>query len=131
MTEEQVTAWRKRRDEAKKIEDPAAREKALDIVYDMKDDLQLDCQRKMADRIKTLVANDREQGQEITGISSDVAEIKQTLDDHDPVIQDLKRTQVKVQGGWQLLKIVGWIIALGGSSAAGWFAALAQKAAEQ
>ena len=32
MTEEQVTKWQARRDEAKRIEDPVAREKALDIV---------------------------------------------------------------------------------------------------
>jgi len=131
MTEEQVAKWREQRDKAKQIEDPVAREKALDIVYDMKDDLQLDCQRKMADRIKTLVSNDAEQGKELAGMRSDVGEIKETLEDHDPVIQELKTARTKVEGGWQLLKIIGWLLALGGSSAAGWFAALAQKAAEQ
>ena len=56
MTEEQVLKWQARRDEAKQIEDPVAREKALDIVYDLRDDMQLDCQRKMADRICAVLA---------------------------------------------------------------------------
>ena len=129
MTEEQVLKWQKRRDEAKQIEDPKAREAALDLVYDMKDDLQLDCQRKMADRIKDLVARDRQQGADMVALRLDVAELKKGFLEHDPVVKTVKDAQVKTQGAWLLLKIIGATIAIFGSSAAGFWFGLARRAA--
>lgn len=129
MTEDQVLKWQKRRDEAKQIQDPVAREAALDVVYDMKDDLQLDCQRKMADRIKDLVARDHVQGADMATLRLDIAELKKTLKEHDPVVQAVKDAQAKTQGAWLLLKIIGVSLAIFGSSAAGFWLGLARKAA--
>lgn len=128
MTEDQVIKWQKRRNEAKAIEDPKAREAALDVVYDLKDDMQLDCQRKMADRIKQLVENDKAQATEMVGIKTDVALIKTKVETHDPVVTAVRDAQLKAQGGWQLLKLLGWIAAAGGSGAVGFLLALARKA---
>ena len=129
MTEEQVLKWQKRRDEAKQIEDPKAREAALDVVYDMKDDLQLDCQRKMADRIKDLVARDQVQSSDMATLRLDVAEVKKAIKEHDPVVQAVKTAQVKSQGALLLLKVIGATVALFGSGAAGFWIALARRAA--
>lgn len=129
MTEEQVTKWQARRDEAKRIEDPKAREAALDIVYDMKDDMQLDCQRKMADRIKELIASDRVQASDISVIKTDLASVRTTVDDHDPIVKAVRNAQLRSQGAWLLLKIIGWSVAVFGSGAVGWWMALAKKAA--
>ena len=129
MTEEQVLMWQKRRDEAKQIEDPAARQAALDVVYDMKDDLQLDCQRKMSDRIKALVARDQQQAADLVALRLDVSELKKGFQEHDPVVQTVKDAQVKTQGAWLLLKIIGVSLAIFGSSAAGFWFGLARKAA--
>lgn len=129
MTEEQVLKWQKRRDEAKQIKDPVAREAALDIVYDMKDDLQLDCQRKLADRIKYLVARDGQQVADLTALRLDVAELRKGFQEHDPVVRTVKDAQVKTQGAWLLLKIIGVSLAIFGSSAAGFWFGLARRVA--
>lgn len=129
MTEEQVLRWQKRRDEAKQIEDPAARQAALDVVYDLKDDLQLDCQRKMSDRIKALVARDQQQAADLVALRLDVSELKKGFQEHDPVVRTVKDAQVKTQGAWLLLKIIGVTIAIFGSSAAGFWLGLARRAA--
>ena len=130
MTEEQVKMWKVRRDEAKSIEDPKAREAALDIVYDMKDDMQLDCQRKMADRIKGLVASDDIQGKKIDTIQTDVGNLKTQIASHAPIINAVKEANSQAKGMWNLLKIIGILASIGGSGVAGWFLALAKKAAE-
>lgn len=129
MTEEQVLKWQKRRDEAKQIEDPAARQTALDVVYDMKDDLQLDCQRKMSDRIKSLVARDQQQAADLVALRLDVSELKKGFQEHDPVVRTVKDAQAKTQGAWLLLKVIGATIAIFGSSAAGFWLGLARRAA--
>lgn len=129
MTEEQVLKWQKRRDEAKQIKDPVAREAALDIVYDMKDDLQLDCQRKLADRIKYLVARDGQQVADLTALRLDVAELRKGFQEHDPVVKTVKNAQVKTQGAWLLLKVIGATVAIFGSGAAGFWLAIARMAA--
>lgn len=129
MTEEQVLRWQKRRDEAKQIEDPVARQAALDVVYDMKDDLQLDCQRKMSDRIKALVARDQQQAADLVALRLDVSELKKGFQEHDPVVKTVKNAQVKTQGAWLLLKIIGVSLAIFGSSAAGFWFGLARRAA--
>lgn len=130
MTEEQVKKWQQRRDEAKAIEDPAARAAALDIVYDMKDDMQLDCQRKMADRIKDLVVSNEGQSIAISKITSELGVIKSQVADHESVVAEVKTAKIRSQGAWMLLKIIGWSAAVGGSGAIGWWAALAKKASE-
>ena len=123
--------WKERRDEAKAIEDPKARKAALDIVYDMKDDMQLDCQRKMADRIKGLVASDLTQGKKIDKIQEEMGSLKDEISTHAPVIKAVKEANNRVRGMWDLLKIIGWLVAVGGSGMTGWILAIAKKAAEQ
>ena len=121
MTEDQVKKWMARRDEAKKIEDPKAREKALDIVYDMKDDMQLDCQRKMADRMKGLVESDREQRNDINEIKTSVAAMKTDLDNHKKdfeadhkVVNEVRERRLKASGAMTMLKWMGYVLAAGG-----------------
>ena len=135
MTEEQVAKWQARRDEAKRIEDPVAREKALDIVYDLKDDMQLDCQRKMADRIKDLVESDKAQRREINEIKTSVASMKTDLDNHKKdfeadheVVNEVREHKLKASGAMTVLKWLGYVAAAGGGVAIKWFLEVINKA---
>ena len=135
MTEEQVLKWQARRDEAKRIEDPVAREKALDIVYDLKDDMQLDCQRKMADRIKDLVESDKAQRREINEIKTSVAAMKTDLDNHKndfkadhEVVNEMREQKLKASGAMTVLKWLGYIAAAGGGVAVKWILEVVNKA---
>lgn len=135
MTEEQVLMWQKRRDEAKQIEDPVAREKALDIVYDLKDDMQLDCQRKLADRIKDLVKSDKEQRNDINEIKTSVAAMRIDLDNHKKdfsadheVVNEVREQKLKASGAITALKWLGYAAAVGGGVAVKWILEVINKA---
>ena len=120
MTEEQVRMWQRRRNEAKEIEDPAARQKALDIVYDMKDDMQLDCQRKMADRIKGLVESDKVQQGEIAEIKTSVKELQGGFEEDHETVQEIRDGKLKAKGAMLMLKWLGYVAAAGGGSIVTW-----------
>lgn len=130
MTEDQVRTWQRRRNEAKEIEDPVARQKALDIVYDMKDDLQLDCQRKMADRIKQLVENDEVQHGEIAEIKTSVDKLNKDFEEDHETVQEVREGKLKAKGVMLALKWLGYIAAAGGGSVITWLLSVASKAAE-
>lgn len=130
MTEDQVKTWQRRRNEAKEIEDPVARQKALDIVYDMKDDLQLDCQRKMADRIKGLVESDKVQQGEIAEIKTSVKELQGGFEEDHETVQEIREGKLKAKGVMLALKWLGYIAAAGGGSLVTWLLAAVNKAAE-
>lgn len=127
MTEEQVARWQARRDEAKRIEDPVAREKALDMVYDLKDDMQLDCQRKLADRIKDLVSSDREKRIGIDEIKTSVNAVRQELDrykrdfdaDH-ATVEEFRENRLRAHGFVLAVKWLGYLLAAGGGSVVTW-----------
>lgn len=134
MTGEQVAKWQARRDEAKRIEDPVAREKALDIVYDLKDDMQLDCQRKMADRMKGLVESDKEQRNDINEIKTSVAAMKTDLDNHKKdfeadheVVNEVRENKLKASGAMAALKWLGYVAAVGGGVAVKWILEVINK----
>lgn len=135
MTEEQVLKWQKRRDEAKQIEDPVAREKALDIVYDLKDDMQLDCQRKMADRIKDLVESDKAQRREINEIKGAVTSLEGDLARHEKdfkadheVVNEVREQKLKASGAMTVLRWLGYAAAAGGGAAIKWLLEVVNKA---
>lgn len=135
MTEEQVAKWQARRDEAKRIEDPVAREKALDIVYDLKDDMQLDCQRKMADRIKDLVESDKEQRLEINEIKGAVKSLEDDLAHHEEdfkadheVVNEVRAHKLKASGAMTILRWLGYLAAVGGGAAIKWILEVINKA---
>lgn len=135
MTEDQLKKWQARRAAAKKIKDPVAREKALDIVYDMKDDMQLDCQRKMADRIKYLVKHDVDQRADIDEIKASVSAVTTDLDDHlkdyeadHEVVNTVRESRLKASGALTVLKWLGYVAAAGGGAAIKWFLEVVNKA---
>lgn len=119
MTQDQLEKWQKRRDEAKKIEDPVAREAALDVVYDMKDDMQLDCQRKMADRIKELKSSDAIQSEAIQGIKRDVDEIKKDLPSIKETDKDYRAKKERAKGAVLALKALDWLLKAAGAGGIG------------
>lgn len=119
MTQDQLEKWQKRRDEAKKIQDPVAREAALDVVYDMKDDMQLDCQRKMADRIKELKSSDAIQSEAIQGIKRDVDEIKKDLPSIKETDKDYRAKKERAKGAVLALKALDWLLKAAGAGGIG------------
>jgi len=119
MTQDQLEKWQKRRDEAKKIKDPVAREAALDVVYDMKDDMQLDCQRKMADRIKELKSSDALQPEAIQGIKRDVDEIKKDLPSIKETDKDYRAKKERAKGAVLALKALDWLLKAAGAGGIG------------
>lgn len=135
MTEEQVLKWQARRDAARRIEDPVAREHALDIVYDLKDDMQLDCQRKLADRIKELVSSAKEQRKEIFAIKESVASVKQDLARHEKefnedhaAVEEFREHKLRAHGVMLALKWLGYIVSAGGGAGLAWILAVVNKA---
>lgn len=128
MTEDQVRNWQRRRNEAKEIEDPVARQKALDIVYDLKDDMQLDCQRKMADRIKQLIENDATQSSEISEIKASLEARGKDFDEDHKTVQEIREGRMKAKGVILALKWLGYIAAAGGGSIITWLLSVANKA---
>lgn len=135
MTEDQVAKWQARRNEAKRIKDPVAREKALDIVYDLKDDMQLDCQRRMADRIKDLVESDKAQRCEINEIAGAVKSLEGDLARHEKdfkadheVVNEVREQKLKAAGAMTALRWLGYIAAAGGGVAVKWILDVVNKA---
>lgn len=135
MTEDQVAKWQARRDAAKRIKDPVAREKALDIVYDLKDDMQLDCQRKMADRIKDLVESDKAQRCEINEITDAVKSLEGDLARHEKefkidheVVNEVREQKLKAAGAMTALRWLGYIALVGGGAAVKWILDVVNKA---
>ena len=126
MTEEDVQNWRVERDIAKESGKPELLQKA----YDHRDDLLMHCMQRQADRVKRLVANDERTEGEINIIKKDVCDIKQTVGQHDVIVQKVKSGTDKAVGMWLALKILAWVSATFGSGAVGWIIAITQKAQE-
>ena len=124
MTEDQFKEWKEKRDKARRIKDPRARAAALAIVHDLKDDMQLDCQRKMADRIKELKTSDKEQSECLASVKASVEQVKRDFDSHvksceedHKVVEEVKANRLKASGALTALKWLGYLLAAGGGSA--------------
>lgn len=124
MTEEQLVEWKSKRDAARRIKDPRARAAALAIVHDMKDDMRMECQRKMADRIKELRASDKEQSDSLVSIKETVEQVKRDFAAHLKVceadhetVEEVRKSKLKAIGAMTLLKWLGYLAAAGGGSA--------------
>lgn len=124
MTEEQLKEWKEKRDKARRIKDPRARAAALAIVHDLKDDMRMECQRKMADRIKELRASDQEQSKSLASIKDSLEQVKRdftahvkTCENDHEVVEEVRKGKLKALGAMTLLKWLGYIVAAGGGSA--------------
>jgi len=106
MTAKQVADWKIERDIARSISDPDERAKALEKVYDHKDDMMLECIQHQADRIKTGLANDSILDKEIKGVKSDVATLKAELKPCVESDKDYRSWKLKIQGGILLCKFL-------------------------
>ena len=124
MTEDQLKEWKEKRDKARRIKDPRARAAALAIVHDLKDDMRMDCQRKMADRIKELRASDQEQSESLASIKDSLEQVKRdftahvkTCENDHEVVEEVRKGRLKALGAMTLLKWLGYLLAAGGGSA--------------
>lgn len=119
MTEEQVNKWIKRRNDAKRIEDPVARSQALDLVYELRDEMQLDCFRKQADRIKKSLENDAQLARELRDVKADVDDIKQELPAFRETDRDYRQKKERTKGAIFALRALDYIFRLAGAGGIG------------
>jgi len=117
MTAEQIKNWMKERDIARAISDSAEREKALEAVYDHKDDMMLECIQHQADRVKIGLANDALLDAEIKGLKGAVNGLRDELKPLKESDKDYRQWKLKIQGGILLWKILKYLVA-GGCGAA-------------
>ena len=115
--------WKKKRDEARRIKDPRARAAALAIVHDLKDDMRLDCQRKMADRIKELKVSDAAQSECLASVKTSLDKLESDFKTHvtvcaedHKVVEEVKADKLKASGVLAALKWLGYLAAAGGGS---------------
>lgn len=98
MTEKQIRDWKRERDIARAIADDESREKALQEVYDHKDDMIMECIAHQSDRVKLI------------------------MKDHDAMVHTHKmylKEHAEMQGVKKALGWVKYILAIGGSGGAG------------
>lgn len=124
MTEEDVKNWKVERDIARQSGNP----ELLQIAYDHRDDLMMNCIQRQADRVKALIDHKRTVDTELKEVKNTVSAICTKLDEHSLVVEEVKKDKIKGQGIILALKILGWISAAGGSGAIGWILAVANKA---
>lgn len=123
MTEDQLKEWKEKRDKARRIKDPRARAAALTIVHDLKDDMRMECQRKMADRIKELRASDQAQSESLASIKESLEQVKRDFTSHvktcesdHKVVEEVRANRLKASGVLTALKWLGYLVAAGGGS---------------
>ena len=89
----------------------------------------VDCQRKTSDRVKDMIERDRTFENSLEDLKHDLRRVKKTVnEDHEPVITEYREGKLKASGAVLLLKILGWVAAVGGSGAIGWLLAVVNKA---
>lgn len=89
----------------------------------------VDCQRKTSDRVKDMIERDRTFENSLEDLRHDLRRVKKTVnEDHEPVITEYREGKLKASGAVLLLKILGWVAAVGGSGAIGWLLAVVNKA---
>lgn len=90
----------------------------------------VDCQRKTSDRVKDMIERDRTFENSLEDLRHDLRRVKKTVnEDHEPVITEYREGKLKASGAVLLLKILGWVAAVGGSGIIGWLLAVVNKAA--
>ena len=114
MTAHEIEQWKQSRDIARLIQDPEERSKAMDRVYDMRDDLQMECIQHQSDRIKMTLKNAEDLNEEIKGIKVDIAEMKQDMKPCIESDKDYREWKMKIQGGVIMWKILKYLLAAGG-----------------
>lgn len=89
----------------------------------------VDCQRKTSDRVKDMIERDRTFENSLEDLRHDLRRVKKTVnEDHEPVITEYREGKLKASGAVLLLKVLGWVAAVGGSGAIGWLLAVVNKA---
>lgn len=102
MTDAQIKQWKVERDIARAIKDEEERKKALEKVYDHRDDLQMECIQHQADRIKTCLAKS-------TNIEAEITELKNATTNQQVQINKCLETD----GEFRRMKECGKGVALG------------------
>ncbi|MGN0846443.1 MAG: hypothetical protein ACI4RA_03550, partial [Kiritimatiellia bacterium] len=95
MTDEQIAAWKKERDIAREIADPESRRKALEAVYDHRDEMQMTCIAHQSKRQKEMIA--------------DLAAIKR---DHPALVahlREVEKEKLRFQGMARAWRILRWL----------------------
>jgi len=106
MTEDQIAQWKRERDIARKIEDPESRKRALEEVYDHRDEMQMTCIAHQANRIKQCLANDIEMERNINDMRSEVKEVKKDMKPLQESDREFREAKIEARG---MNRLIGWV----------------------
>lgn len=98
MTDEQIKNWKRERDIAREIADEDSRKKALEQVYDHRDEMMMECIAHQSNRVKEI------------------------MKDHADMLKSHKQYQeerAEMRGIKKALNMMKWIAAVGGSGGIG------------
>jgi len=109
MRADQIVNWKRERDIARAIADPVERAKALDAVYDHRDDMMMECISHQSGRVKKLIETD------IPKLDGEIENIKLKVEpcvESDKEYRKAKSDALAVKGflgfafkyGWPILK---------------------------
>ena len=116
MTKEQVEQWKHERDIARGITDEAQRSKAMQAVYDLRDDMMMHCIQRQADRIKMSLENDELLKTDLTGVKDDVSGIKEELKPLKETDREYRDNKLRFQGAAKLWSVLKYVAAIGGGT---------------
>jgi len=110
MTQSEIEQWKRERDMALRIEDPANREAALRDVYNHRDDLMMTCIQHQADRIKTVLADS-------ISMKADISKIKEEMKPLKESDKDYREAKIEARGMARLITWAKYAVAMGGGAA--------------
>lgn len=76
MTDSQIAQWKTERDIAREIRDPEDRRRALEKVYDHRDEMQMECIAHQSARSKRLEENQLKLALDVQTLAADVKPLK-------------------------------------------------------
>lgn len=103
MTDQQIEDWKKERDIARAIVDPASREVALEKVYDHRDEMQMRCICHQAQRQKEMAIAIAASKRDIDDLKSEIIPLK-------ALNRRAGQWRERVKGAaflWRLLAVLG------------------------
>ena len=117
MNDAQIAQWKRERDIAREIKDPEERRKALEKVYDHRDEMQMQCIAHQAERIKVGLANDAILDRNIKSVAADLAKLKEEVKPLKETDKEFRENKLRLQGAKILWKLLKYVAAMGGGAA--------------
>ena len=106
MTEDQIKQWKRERDIARKIEDPESRRKALEEVYDHRDEMQMTCIAHQANRIKQCLENNIETERNVSEMRTEIKSLRDEMKPLKETDKEFREAKIEARG---MKRLIGWV----------------------